>query len=53
MKLNVLYYWYDMNHKRKLEVYYSVIDRLKNWDKLKFGDLNAFQKHASNYISES
>ena len=31
-----------MIHMRKSEAYYSVIDHLKNWDKLKFGDLNAF-----------
>ena len=34
-----------MIHMRKSELYYSVIDLLKNFDKLKFGekaDLNAF-----------
>ena len=45
LRLYVLYYWHDMIHMRKSGAYYSVIDHLKNWDRLKFGekaDLNAF-----------
>ena len=38
IKLHVLYYWHDIIHIRKSEACYSVIDHLKNWDKLKFGE---------------
>ena len=37
-----------MVHMRKSELYYSVIDHLKKWDKLKFGE-----KDASSDVSES